>query len=87
MGCHFPSPGDLPDPGTEPSSPAWQVDPIVIVKILAPVFKRQLEVETGVGVTNLNAPAVLLCPSGSKRVLLFLLPFYPLLPLLLAQLL
>ena len=22
----FPSPGDLPDPGTEPGSPTWQVD-------------------------------------------------------------
>ena len=35
MGCHrqehwsglpFPSPGDLPDPGIEPTSPAWQLD-------------------------------------------------------------
>ena len=22
----FPSPGDIPDPGTEPVSPAWQAD-------------------------------------------------------------
>ena len=25
-GLPFPSPGDLPDPGIEPTSPAWQVD-------------------------------------------------------------
>ena len=26
VGCHFPSPGDLPDPGIEPGSPAVQAD-------------------------------------------------------------
>ena len=26
VGCHFPSPGDLPDPGIEPRSPALQAD-------------------------------------------------------------
>ena len=26
MGCHFPSPGDLPSPEIEPGSPALQVD-------------------------------------------------------------
>ena len=26
MSCHFPSPGDLPDPGIEPGSPALQAD-------------------------------------------------------------
>ena len=25
-GLPFPSPGDLPDPGTEPMSPSWQAD-------------------------------------------------------------
>ena len=25
-GLQFPSPGDLPDPGIEPRSPAWQAD-------------------------------------------------------------
>ena len=25
-GLPFPSPGDLPDPGIEPTSPAWQAD-------------------------------------------------------------
>ena len=25
-GLPFPTPGDLPDPGIEPESPAWQVD-------------------------------------------------------------
>ena len=27
-GLPFPSPGDLPDPGTEPESPALHVDPL-----------------------------------------------------------
>ena len=27
-GFPFPSPGDLPDPGIEPTSPSWQVDPL-----------------------------------------------------------
>ena len=26
VGCHFPSPGDLPDPGIKPGSPAFQAD-------------------------------------------------------------
>ena len=26
VGCHFPSPGDLPDPGIEPRSPSFQAD-------------------------------------------------------------
>ena len=26
VGCHFPPPGDLPDPGIEASSPALQAD-------------------------------------------------------------
>ena len=26
VGCHFPSPGDLPDPGIKPQSPAFQAD-------------------------------------------------------------
>ena len=26
VGCHFPSPGDLPDPGIEPGSPTFQAD-------------------------------------------------------------
>ena len=26
VGCHFPSPGDLLDPGIEPGSPAFQAD-------------------------------------------------------------
>ena len=28
-GLPFPSPGDLPDPGIEPGSPALQVDPLL----------------------------------------------------------
>ena len=26
MGCHFPSPGELPDPGIEPGYPTFQAD-------------------------------------------------------------
>ena len=26
VGCHFPSPGDLPNPGIKPRSPAFQAD-------------------------------------------------------------
>ena len=28
-GLPFPSPGDLPDPGIEPRSPAWQADSLL----------------------------------------------------------
>ena len=41
----FPSPGDLPDPGIEPASPAWQVDalPLHSLYFLWPyLFKRIL---------------------------------------------
>ena len=38
-GLPFPSPGDLPDPGTEPESPAWQ-DTETQVKYLAQVLKQ-----------------------------------------------
>ena len=33
-GLPFPSPGDLPDPGTEPTSPAWQVDSLPGMHVL-----------------------------------------------------
>ena len=32
-GLPFPSPGDLPDPGIEPSSPALQADALTSVKL------------------------------------------------------
>ena len=28
-GLHFPSPGDFPNPGIEPGSPAWQADSLL----------------------------------------------------------
>ena len=28
VGCHFPSPGDLPNPGIEPGSPTFQADAV-----------------------------------------------------------
>ena len=41
----FPSPGDLPDPGIEPTSPAWQADssPQPPGKIQKPCYKREGE--------------------------------------------
>ena len=30
VGCHFFSPGDLPDPGVKPASPALQVDSLLL---------------------------------------------------------
>ena len=38
-GLLFPSPGDLPDPGMEPGSPAWQAD---IFAIWATIFSPEL---------------------------------------------
>ena len=35
-GLPFPSPGDLPDPGVEPGSPALQADALPSVVILGP---------------------------------------------------
>ena len=32
VGCHFPSSGDLPDPGIEPGSPAFQADALTSEK-------------------------------------------------------
>ena len=29
-GLPFPSPGDLPDPGTEPASLSWQADSLLV---------------------------------------------------------
>ena len=41
-GLSFPSPGDLPDPGTEPSSPAWQVDSFPLSHLEGPLLKHRL---------------------------------------------
>ena len=35
-GLPFPSPGDLPDPGIEPVSPAWQEDSLLLSRWEAP---------------------------------------------------
>ena len=37
-GLPFPSPGDLPDPGIEPSSPSWQVDSLPLSHLESPVI-------------------------------------------------
>ena len=40
-GLSFPSPGDLPDPGTEPTSPAWQVDSLPLNHLASPLKAYQ----------------------------------------------
>ena len=37
-GLPFPSPGDLPDPGIEPSSPGWQVDSLPLSHLESPAI-------------------------------------------------
>ena len=37
-GLPFPPPGDLPDPGTETVSPAWQVDSLPLSHLESPVI-------------------------------------------------
>ena len=37
-GLPFPSPGDLPDPGIEPTSPAWLVDSLPLSHLGSPAF-------------------------------------------------
>ena len=34
----FPSPGDFPDPGIKPDSPAWQADSLPLSHLGSPVF-------------------------------------------------
>ena len=36
IGMPFPSPGDPPDPGTEPTSPAWQADSLPLSHLGSP---------------------------------------------------
>ena len=40
-GLSFPSPGDLPDPGIEPMSPAWQVDSLPLSHLASPLKAYQ----------------------------------------------
>ena len=49
-GLPFPSPEDLPDPGTEPRSPAWQADSLPF----------ELQGNPKIGVNN-NLPVPPLC--------------------------
>ena len=41
-GLPFPSPGDLPDPGIKPRSPALQVDALLIELRGKPTVKQQI---------------------------------------------
>ena len=41
-GLPFPSPGDLPDPGIKPTSPAWQVDSLPLHDLGSPSFLYKL---------------------------------------------
>ena len=38
VGCHFFSPGDLPDPGIKPESPALQVDSLPLSHKGNPIY-------------------------------------------------
>ena len=58
-GLPFPPPGDLPDPGTEPPSPAWQADS------LPPSHWEASGVVTA-GQTPEAAPGHATDPSGSN---------------------
>ena len=46
-GLLFTSPGDLPDPGTEPVSPIWQVDslPLRHLGSLSKIIGNEIETE------------------------------------------
>ena len=37
-GLQFPSPGNLPDPGIEPMSPAWQADSLPLNHLGSPMI-------------------------------------------------
>ena len=37
VGCHFLL-GDLPDPGIEPASPAWQADSLPVSRLGGPMY-------------------------------------------------
>ena len=46
IGLPFPSPGDLPDPGTEPTSPTWQVDSLPLSHLGSPFTIYTLEMHS-----------------------------------------
>ena len=55
VGCHFPSPGYLPDPGIEPVSPALQGDSLLLshqgsrwLTLLSIIISRSICVENGI---------------------------------------
>ena len=45
-GLPFPSPGDLPDPGIKPASPAWQVDSLPLSHLGSPKDNVCIAVKT-----------------------------------------
>ena len=57
MGCHFPSPGDLPNPGIEHGSPAFEADALTSEPPGTPTFrvvviKVECAIETPGGLVN-----------------------------------
>ena len=42
-GLPFPPPGDLPDPGIDPATPAWQEDSLLLEPLGKPTTLRQLK--------------------------------------------
>ena len=47
-GLPFPSPGDLPDPGIEPTSPAWQGDSLPLSHLVSPQLNVHVSLWTKV---------------------------------------
>ena len=64
-GLSFPSPGDLPNPGIEPRSPALQADSL----LTEPAGKTiEIEVELTIDVLHLNHPEAFPPPLSIKKL-------------------
>ena len=64
-GLSFPSPGDLPNPGIEPRSPALQADSL----LTEPAGKTiEIEVELTIDVLHLNHPEAFPQPLSIKKL-------------------
>ena len=60
-GLPFPSPGDLPDPGIEPTSPAWQVDSLPLNHLVSPQLNVHVSLWTKVAPHICECVCVCLC--------------------------
>ena len=64
-GLPFPSPGDLPDPGIEPTSPAWQVHSLPLNHLVSPHLNVHVNLWTKV------APHIRVCVCVCVCVLMY----------------